>query len=113
MAGRLSFAGDRWLLFSCGFRREFESFSRLLCTGGRIHLTNPFHPGASDTIEVITENERRVETAATEEFSFTAAIRHIQAVVAGTEEPRHLAVDEALGNARAIDLLTRSARAST
>jgi predicted dehydrogenase len=110
MAGQLAFPGERRLLFSCGFRRELDTFSRLLCTEGRIHLTNAFHPEAADTIEVITANERRVETAATETWSFTAAIRHVHQVLREGAEPQHLAVDEALGNVRAIDLLTRAAR---
>jgi predicted dehydrogenase len=112
MAGELSFPDERRLLLSCGFRRAFDSFSRLLCTDGHIHLTNPFHPKAADTIEVWAGDERRVETVSTETHSFTAAIRHIHAVLRGDEEPRHLAVDDALGNARAIDLLTRSARSN-
>ncbi len=43
-------------------------------------------------------------------MSFTPAIRHIHRVIRGLEEPRHLAVDEALGNARAIGALLGSAR---
>jgi predicted dehydrogenase len=111
MGGQLVFPGERRLLFSCGFRRELDTFSRLLCTGGRIHLTNAFHPEATDTIEVFAGDERHVEKAATEEWSFTAAIRHVHAVLREEEPPTHLAVDEALGNAQAIELLTRTARA--
>jgi predicted dehydrogenase len=81
MGGQLVFPGERRLLFSCGFRRELDTFSRLLCTGGRIHLTNAFHPEATDTIEVFAGDERHVEKAATEEWSFTAAIRHVHAVL--------------------------------
>jgi predicted dehydrogenase len=110
MSGELTFPRERRLAFSCGFRRDFESVAQLVCTGGRIHLTNPFHPEAEDTIEVESDAGRMVEPAATEEFSFTAAIRHIHAVLRDGAEPQHLAVDEALGNARAIDLLTRAAR---
>src|SRR5438445_693114 len=79
MTGELSFPGDRRLLFSCGFRRSEDTFSRLLCAGGRIHLTNAFHPGAADTIELLSEGDRRVEPAAAESHSFTAAIRHVHA----------------------------------
>jgi predicted dehydrogenase len=111
MSGELAFPRDRRLVFSCGFRRDFESVTQLVCTGGRIHLTNPFHPGAEDTIEVESDAGRQVEPAATEEFSFTAAIRHIHQVLREGAEPQHLAVDEALGNARAIELLARTARA--
>jgi predicted dehydrogenase len=109
MSGELAFPGDRRLVFSCGFRRDSEPATQLVGTRGRMLLTNPFHPGAEDTIEVITDQRRQVEPAATEAFSFTAAIRHIHAVLRDGAEPQHLAVDEALGNARAIDLLARSA----
>ena len=44
------------------------------------------------------------------ERSFTPAIRHIHGVLRGHEAPRHLAVDEALGNARAIEALLAAAR---
>ena len=42
---------------------------------------------------------------------FTAAVRHIQAVVRGEEEPRLLAVDTSLGSARALHDLAASATA--
>jgi len=44
------------------------------------------------------------------EMSFTPAIRHIHRVVRGLADPRHLAVDEAMGNAKAIAALLGSAR---
>jgi hypothetical protein len=43
------------------------------------------------------------------ERSFTPAIRHIHRVLRGEEEPRHLAVDEALGNARAVAAMLEAA----
>jgi predicted dehydrogenase len=112
MAGELFFPGDRRLLFSCGFRREYDTFSRLLCTGGHIHLTNAFHPRGAATIEVWVDDETRIEPAAVETYTFAPALRHIHGVLRRGAEPQHLAVDEALGNARAIDLLLRSAGAA-
>jgi hypothetical protein len=44
------------------------------------------------------------------ERSFTAAIRHVHRVLRGEEEPVHLAVDEALGNAIAIEAILAAAR---
>jgi predicted dehydrogenase len=111
MAGELSFPGERRLLFSCGFRREYDTFSRLLCTGGHIHLTNAFHPRGAATIEVWSDDITRIEPAAVERYTFAPALRHIHDVLRGDAAPRHLAVDEALGNAKAIDFLLRSARA--
>jgi predicted dehydrogenase len=112
MTGELWFPGDRRLLFSCGFRREYDTFSRLLCTGGHIHLTNAFHPRGAATIEVWVDDVTRIEPAAVERNTFAPALRHIHDVLRNGAEPEHLAVDEALGNAKAIDFLLRSARAS-
>jgi len=111
MIGELFFPGERWLQFSCGFRRAYDCFTRLQGTEGQIHMTNPCHPGAGDTVDVVVGDEHAVRPAATDEHSFTAALRHINAAVRGMQEPRHLAVDEALGNATAIALLLESAKA--
>jgi transposase-like protein len=46
------------------------------------------------------------------ERSFTAAIRHIHRALRGLEEPRHLAVDDAMGNAEAIDAVLAAAHSS-
>jgi predicted dehydrogenase len=110
MAGELIFPGDRRLLFSCGFRLAPDTSTRIMGSLRRIHLSNPFHPRACDTIEVIDDDERTVRPAAVERYTFTPALRHVHAALRGEEEPRHLAVDEALGNARAIAMLARSAR---
>ena len=59
---------------------------------------------------IVDDGEFETQLAPTSgEMSFTPAIRHINRVIRGTEEPRHLAVDEALGNARAIGALLASA----
>ena len=110
MAGVLTFPGDRRLLLSCGFRRAYDCFTRLQGTEGQIHMTNPCHPGPGDTTEVLRDGERASRPAAADEHSFTAALRHVNAAIRGEEAPRHLAADEALGNAVAIELLLASAR---
>jgi len=96
--GCLGFPGGRRLLLSCGFNRAQDTFSRLLGTAGQINHVEgrepAVHPGAGPNKE-----------------SFTPAVRHIQAVVKGEEEPRLLAVDTSLGSAQALDDLARSAAA--
>jgi len=74
-------------------------------------MTNPFHPGADDTFELVSEGEvvERAPAVPTGERSFTAAIRHVHRVLRGEEEPAHLAVDEALGNATAIEAILAAA----
>jgi predicted dehydrogenase len=111
--GSLGFPGGRRLLLSCGFGRSLDTFSRLLGTGGQIHVSNAFHPGPDDHFEVFTAGaERRTYQAAGTEPSFTAAIAHIQAVLRGEQQPRSLAIDTSLGNAQALHDLLESAAAA-
>jgi predicted dehydrogenase len=110
--GVLGFPGGRRLLLSCGMRRSYDTFTRLLGTSGQIHVTNPFHPGRADHFDVHPDGgEPRSYQAATDEYSFTAALRHIQAVLGGDTPPRMLATDSALGSARALRDLTGSVAA--
>ena len=100
----------RRLLLSAGLRRDYDTFTRLLGTSGQIHITNPFHPGASDHYAVHAAGSQTGPIpAGTDEPSFTAAIRHINAVLAGEAEPRLLAVDTSLPLARALHDLAGSA----
>ena len=109
--GMLRFPDDRRLLLSCGFRAEDDTSTTLLGTHGRIHLTNPFHAEPEDTITLLRDGHAETEPApSTEEPSFTAAIRHNHRAIRGLEPPRHLAVDEAMGNAEAIAAMLRAAR---
>ena len=109
--GTLTFAGDRRLMLSCGFRSREDTFTRVLGTEGEIRMTNPFHPGPGDSMTILRGDEAAVGPAAPAgEPSFTPALRHIHRALRGTEAPRHLAVDEAMGNAVAIAELLRAAR---
>lgn len=108
--GALRFPDDRRLLLSCGFRASDDSSTTLLGTHGRIHVTNPFHAGPGDTITVVRDEHVETEPApGAEERSFTAAIRHVHRAIRGLEAPRHVAVDEAMGNAEAIAAVLRTA----
>jgi predicted dehydrogenase len=108
--GALTFPGDRRLLFSCGFVSADDTFTGVFGTEGAIRMTHPFHPGPGDTLTIVRGDEMREHPAAPAgERSFTPAIRHIHGVLRGREQPRHLAVDEATGNARAIEALLAAA----
>jgi predicted dehydrogenase len=111
--GCLDFPGGRHLYLSCGFGRADDTFTRLLGTGGQIHVTNPFHPRARDTFVVCQDGRAPVTHRAIGPYrqSFTPLIRHIQAVIRGEEQPRLLAADTALGSARALHDLAEAARA--
>lgn len=108
--GALTFPGDRRLVFSCGFVSADDTFTGVFGTEGEIRMTHPFHPGPGDTLTIVRGDEMRDHPAAPAgERSFTPAIRHIHGVLRGREQPRHLAVDEAMGNARAIEALLAAA----
>ena len=108
--GALTFPGERRLVMSCGFRSAEDTFTRVLGTEGEIRMTNPFHPDVGDTLVLVRDDGVVSESAAPgAERSFTPAIRHIHRAIRGLEPPRHLAVDEAAGNAAAIGALLAAA----
>jgi predicted dehydrogenase len=109
--GTLTFPGERRLVCSCGFRADDDTATAISGTRGTIRLTNPFHPGDGDTMTLVRDGEV-LETwpgAPSGERSFTPAIRHIQRAIRGLEPPRYLAVDDAMGNAEAIQALLAAA----
>jgi predicted dehydrogenase len=107
--GTLDYPAGRRLLFSCGFGRDYDTFTTLEGTKGHIRITNPFHPGPGDSFQLVTSGaEPRSFSADADEPSFTAAVRHINAVLRGEEQPRMLAVHTSLPTARALDALARS-----
>ncbi|GAC1445660.1 MAG: Gfo/Idh/MocA family oxidoreductase [Chloroflexota bacterium] len=110
MTGVVDFPGDRRLLFSCGMRRPVDTLARVIGTEGQIRLANPYHPKAADMLELYDENgELKDRFEGSSQPSFAAAIRHIHRVLWGEESPQYLAQEDALGNALAMELMTRSA----
>jgi len=101
--GSLGYPDGRRLMFSCGMRRGYDTFSRLLGTHGQLHVGNPFHPGPGDQVTLYPDGgEPSAWTPQVTEPSFAAALRHINAVLAGAEQPRLLAVDTSLATALAL-----------
>ncbi len=105
--GSLGYPGDRRLLFSCGMRRSRDTFSRLIGSSGQIRASNIFHPGPADNLTLIQSaigrSDKVTEFPATQtEPSFTAALRHINAVLNGETAPRLLADQTSLTTARAL-----------
>ena len=70
-------------------------------------MSNPFHPTAADTMEIRAPGADTVEHPTDGRPSFTRAIEHVHAVLRGTEAPRHLASEDSLDTARALDLIHR------
>src|SRR5215469_4447578 len=112
--GVLEYPGSRRLMLSCGFGRSYDTATSLEGTGGRITVTNPFHPGPADSYTV-EAGRTKTQTMATPpgEQSFTAAIRHVNAVVQGDEAPRLLATETSLATARALHDLAASFAAAS
>jgi predicted dehydrogenase len=101
--GSLGYSGGRRLMLSCGLRRSYDAFTRLLGTAGEVRISNPFHPSADDTFQVVARGCDATPVQAADEPSFAPAIRHIQDVLVGAERPRLLAVDTAMPVARALE----------
>jgi predicted dehydrogenase len=106
-AGIVTF-GARRLLLTCGFKRSYDTFSSVLGSAGQIQLTNPFHPSPADTLTIMRpRHDPVIERPTADERSFTAAIRHIHAVLRGEAAPVHTAGDYALPAARVLEELQR------
>jgi len=102
--GSLGYPDGERLLLSCGFRRGRDRFTRLLGTAGQIHVTNMFHPGPDEVVEVRSVGKGPANyRAGGSELPFTAAIRHIHAVLRGEVPPLFLAVETSLRTARALN----------
>lgn len=104
-ASMLDYPGRRRLVLTCGFRRAYDTSTLLMGTEGVLRLDDPFHPRPGSTIELRRPGaERILEQPARDSHTFTAALRHIDAVLAGTEPPHHTALESALPVARALHL---------
>ncbi|HEY2507907.1 MAG TPA: Gfo/Idh/MocA family oxidoreductase [Streptosporangiaceae bacterium] len=111
--GVLDYPDGQRLMLSCGMRRRFDTATSIEGTGGRITVTNPFHPGPADAYTVEAgPTQTRTMAAPPGEMSFTAAIRHIHAAIRGEERPRHLAIETSLATALALHDLAASLAAS-
>ncbi len=99
----LDYPGDRRLLLSCGFRRAYDTTTLLLGTEGTIRVDNPYHPTPGVAMELRRPGaDPVVERPTTDARSFTAALRHIGAALAGEQAPRHTALESALPVAQAL-----------
>jgi predicted dehydrogenase len=103
-AAVLAFPADQRLIFSVGMRRAPSTYTRIIGDDGELRVSNPYHPTENDTVELWRGGQRIDIWAAHPARAFQHAIEHVAAVLAGEAKPRHLAVTDAPGNARALDL---------
>jgi predicted dehydrogenase len=109
-SGVLRFSDERRLVLSCAMDLPQDTFARVIGTEGEIRLTNPYHPHESDWFEVCSGKHSDRFQSEQAEPSFTPALQHIQSVIRNREQPRHLAVDDAMAIARGLEILHQSAR---
>ncbi len=108
----LVYPGDRRLLLTCGFRRAYDTTTVLLGTRGSLRLDNPYHPGLDAALEVRRAGaDPVVERPTRDARSFSGALRHIAAALAGEEAPTHTALESALPVARSLQLAQRAVSA--
>ena len=100
--------GRQRLVLGCGFGRAVDTFTRVLGTDGQIHLTNPFHPQPADTLVLRRDGKETVEHPTVDARSFTAALRHIHAVLREEETPAHLADESSLRTARTLEVVAQA-----
>lgn len=108
-AAILDFPDEQRLIMSAGMRGAFSTHARVIGDAGELRITNPFHPGPADTVQRWTNGRQVAQWRADERPAFRYGVEHIHAVLRGDEEPRHLAATDALGNARALDLIASAA----
>jgi predicted dehydrogenase len=109
-AAVVGFPDERRLLLSAGMRGAPTTFTRVLGDSGELRIANPFHPRPGSTVQRWAEGQLVDEWTAGSRLAFQCGVEHVHAVLDGTEEPRHLARTDALGNAAAIDGVLAAAR---
>lgn len=110
IAAVLDFPGERRLVMSAGMRGMPSTYTRVIGDAGELRITNPFHPKPGDTV-ALWQHGAVVEQWGTDDPpAFQYGVEHIHAVLRGEQQPRHLAVTDSPGNARAIDLIAEAAR---
>jgi predicted dehydrogenase len=110
LAAILDFADERRLVLSASMRRAPSTYTRVIGETGELRIANPFHPRPGDTVQRWAEGTQVAEWTAGDKLAFQHGVEHIHAVLRGESEPRHLAATDALGNARALDMIFAAAR---
>jgi predicted dehydrogenase len=108
--GLLEYGGGLRLLFSSGLSRARDTTTRLVGSEGSLELTDPFHPGAHDTFELRTAGRPgKRERLMTDEPTFAPLLRHIHGVLRDEVAPRHLAIQDSIPTAQALEWVRAAA----
>jgi predicted dehydrogenase len=109
-AGVLRFSDERRLVLSCAMNLPQDTCARIIGTEGEIRVTNPYHPHEGDWFEVCRCGDSERFQSEQGEPSFTPALEHIQRVIRNQDQPRHLALEDAMAIARGLEILHQSAK---
>lgn len=109
IAAIADFPDERRLIFSAGMRGAPTTAARVIGDAGELRIANPFHPRPDSTVEFWVDGAPVERWTADPRPAFQCGIEHVQAVLRGEEQPRHLAGTDAFGNARALDLIAAAA----
>ena len=104
--GTLRFPGDVVAQFDCSFVQHRAQRLAVVGEEGRLIVETPFRPDAGDGVFLVRDETTRVEIP--EGRMFALELENFAAAVAG-DAPQLLGRADALGQARAIDALYRSA----
>ncbi len=110
LVGLLHFDAGRAATLSCGFDARSGVEARIVGTAGELIVSQPYHPrgpGATITLRR-SGHPDETHTDATDEPSFTAAVRHFQSRVRNGV-PALVGVHDGVRNMEALDALRRSA----
>jgi xylose dehydrogenase (NAD/NADP) len=110
IAAVLDFPGEQRLVISAGMRGGLSTYTRVIGDAGELRIVNPFHPRPDSTVTLWVDGRPVQEWTADPRAAFQCGVEHIQAVIHGEEQPRHLAATDSFGNARALDLIAAAAR---
>jgi predicted dehydrogenase len=109
VAAIVDFPGERRLILSAGMRGEPTTDTRVIGDSGELRISNPFHPRPDSTVTLWADGAQVEQWTPDPRPAFQCGIEHIQAVLGGAEEPRHLARTDSFGNARTLDLIAAAA----
>ncbi|HEY8300547.1 MAG TPA: Gfo/Idh/MocA family oxidoreductase [Jatrophihabitans sp.] len=110
IAAIADFPDERRLVLSAGMRGAPSTYTRVIGDAGELRIDNPFHPRPDSTVTLWVDGAQKHRWTPDPRPAFQCGVEHIQAVLRGDEQPRHLAATDSTGNARALELIDAAAR---
>lgn len=105
----LRFPGERLGHVTASFIDPPDTTATIIGPMGRIAVSNPYHPGPGDTIEIAVNGQPSRSMPAPAGTSFEYGLHHIHRVLRGEEGPQNLADPESLRQAHTMDMVRAAA----